>query len=196
MTIVLSDVGTVLNQRSCTKYWFLSRSMNFRLTFTKNKPKMINSLQHRYGCPTTLPFLTGNCNFWSPSHCACAVLTLSRVLVSMFVQYEFSSARKSHCSGEERVYQRLRHNESVPSCLNSSAGNFDGHLENRVSVVRWITPDLLSCHHISRWTVLNNLVHYRRDADAGTRALSLDNGFSAQAKIHTERTLIPGLHFT
>ena len=36
---------------------------------------------------------------------------------------------------------------------------------------------------------LNNLVHYRCGADAGTHALSPDNGFSAQAKIHTERTL-------
>ena len=145
MTIVLSDVGTVLNQRSCTKYWFLSRSMNFRLTFTKNKPKMINSLQHRYGCPTTLPFLTGNCNFWSPSHCACAVLTWSRVLVSMFVQYEFSPARKSHCPGKERVCQRLRHDDSVPSCLKQFSGIYDDDLEDLVGTWQ-LTPFFLNDH--------------------------------------------------
>ena len=62
-------------------------------------------------------------------------------LVWIFVRAE------SHCPGEERVCQRLRHNESIPSCLDSSAGNFDDHLENRVSIVSWITPDLLSCRH-------------------------------------------------
>ena len=51
MAIVLGDVGAILNQKTCTKYWFLPRSMNFRLCFIKNKPKVINCLQHRYSGP-------------------------------------------------------------------------------------------------------------------------------------------------
>ena len=35
------------------------------------------------------------------------------------------------------------------------------------------------------------MVRSRCGADAGTYALSLDNGYSARTKTHTERTLIP-----
>ena len=48
--------------------------MHFRLCFTKNKQKVINCLQYRYRGTTTLPFLIGNCNLRSPSHCAWTVL--------------------------------------------------------------------------------------------------------------------------
>ena len=125
------------------------------------------------------------------------MLTWSRVLVSMFIWYEFSSVRKSHCPGKEHVCQRLHHDDhddSVPSCLKQFSGIW---WQLRRSGVIHLTIDTLFSKWLSKFPteVLRQFgtLSWRRRWH--TRS-SLDNGFNMRMKIHTERILIPGLDFT